>query len=144
MNKNGWLTLVVAIVIFGTLIGLLVAPMMLHRDFEYTGSLTFYSEEEYLAWKDAFKNEVATKEGSLINYSVLASEPPIMVSWEVGIPYDQTFSFGGASESRTVRIGLIVFLAVILGTVAAVLFNVVLWEIIAGKDKGEVTDEVSS
>lgn len=102
-------TVVLAVLVTASVLAFAIVPYYLLDDFTYAGRDTFATEEDYTAWRIDFKSEVVARDGILSTYSVLSTDPPIHVSWEVGVPYGQDFSLGEASDSAAGRIILTIF-----------------------------------
>jgi hypothetical protein len=95
---------VLAVLVAANVLAFAMVPYYLLDDFTYAGRDTFATEEDYSVWRADFKSEVVAKDGALITFSVLSTEPPIHVSWEVGVSYGQDFPLGEALDSAAGRI----------------------------------------
>ena len=85
--------------VFLLLVFLVLIPTVAHEDLSYSGQQVFLSEEKYEDFKGDFKQALIDADGVIADYRVLASEPPIIVSFEVtGVSYDFTFPYGSAGN----------------------------------------------
>jgi len=91
-----WRVAVLTVFVVGWifLVSLVIIPQALHSLDRYSGTSIFNTEQEYNEFKLDLKNRITEGPVVLDNYSVLASEPPIIVKFEVKVPYDYDFPYG--------------------------------------------------
>ena len=91
-----WRVAVIIVFVVGWifLVSLVIIPRALHNLDRYSGTSIFNTEQEYNEFKLDLKNRITEGPVVLDNYSVLASEPPIIVKFEVKVPYDYDFPYG--------------------------------------------------
>lgn len=72
----------------------LVAPLITSHyevsPVKYSGKEVFYTEVEYSQFKEA----VGQKDVEIMDVLVLSSDPPIVVEFNVSVPYDRAFDYG--------------------------------------------------
>ena len=113
-----WRVAVLTVFVVGWifLVSLVIIPQALHSLDRYSGTSIFNTEQEYNEFKLDLKNRITEGPVVLDNYSVLASEPPIIVKFEVKVPYDYDFPYGkihpGNGRGSDVRFAILLsFLA---------------------------------
>jgi len=76
----------------------LVVPDVQHADSTYSGQEVFLTQQSYDTFKSDIKARVYEDNLTLGSFNVLASEPPIIVSFGITTPYNYEFPYG---KSRT-------------------------------------------
>ena len=83
----------------------------------YGGKVVFETEEEYSDFKRAVGDDVV----DIRDIMTLSSEPPVVVDFEVRVPYDYSFGYGDRSEDTSdIHLGYVV--NVFIALVGASLF----------------------
>lgn len=89
-----------------------IVPGVKHTDSTYTGQIIFTTTEEFESFKSTFKQEVLDKDLKVNSFDVIASEPPIIVNFDVGgVAYDDSFPFGYTTSHSYDAIILTLFIA---------------------------------
>ena len=88
-----------------------IVPSFLHTDSTYKGQETFLSQQSYDTFKADVKMRIYEDNLTLESFDVLASEPPIIVNFEVVTPYDYNFPYG---ESHSHNADLVIISYVVL------------------------------
>jgi large-conductance mechanosensitive channel len=76
----------------------LALPALLNIDDYYSGKEVFTTEEQYTKFKQSLVDSNAKWETK--DMQVLSSDPPIIVSYKVGVEKGQAFPYGGFINDR--------------------------------------------
>ena len=98
----------ICVVVFG------IVPYVAYMDVSYEGQEVFLIQENFETFKDDFKYMVYEDSLKLGDFDVLASEPPIIVNFEVTVPYSYDFPYGNTQDriSNVILAATLSFLAV--------------------------------
>lgn len=92
----------------------LIIPHLANMDVTYEGQEVFLTQQEFEDFKGGFKMLVYEDGLRLESFDVLASEPPIIVNFEVTVPYDYYMPYGGSVDRANNIFGAF-FLSIVLG-----------------------------
>ena len=95
----------------------LIVPGIQHTDSTYSGQDIFWSERKYETFKQNVKERIAADNLRVNDFSVIASEPPIIVNYSITVPYDYVFPYGKSTTHDFDGVTVAV-----MGVVAAILF----------------------
>ena len=100
----------------------LVIPWIEERDSIYKGQEVFLTQQAYEDFKADVKDRVYEDNLGLKSFDVLASEPPIIVSFSVVVPYDYEFPYGESHfhDNDWLLIGMVSVFALVLLVVAPI------------------------
>lgn len=85
------------------------------EDISYGGELVFETQDEYVEFKEDLKDRILGEEIELSEFTVLASEPPIIVKFKVGVPYDYELPWG---ERDPIHLAEVIFMTVLMSIIA--------------------------
>lgn len=113
------------IVIFVLLVVFVIIPEAFQSDTTYSGQEVFLTVETFEEFKQDLKMRVYEDNLGLDSFDVLASDPPIIVSFEVTVPHDYDLPYGAPFMSRGVHTFLCVLL--VIGIAAFLLYLPSYW-----------------
>lgn len=120
MSSKVIVTLGLGIAATVLLIALVIIPYVAHTDIEYKGQMTFLTQEDFEKFKYDLKMRVYNDDLKLGSFDVLSSEPPIIVNFQVVVPYNYDMPYGTTDDLFISKLSAIiasigaVFLLIIL------------------------------
>lgn len=91
-----------------------------HMDSNYTGQETSQSQVAYENFRSDFESAVSHSGAEINSYSVITSEPHIIVDYSVDVPYNYDFPYG-VSTTHTWDWLVITVISLIMGAFIVVL-----------------------
>lgn len=81
-------------------LGVYMHSALTTETYRVSEQVVFSSEESYEAFKADFKSFVVTNDAGVMDYSVVASEPPIIVKYSISVPLEVPPPFEDAEDTR--------------------------------------------
>ena len=94
---------------------LLIAPLMLEKDYTYRSQEVFLSVEDFENFKHDLKLMVYEDNLKLNSFDVLASDPPIIVNFSIDVPHNYEFPYGKPIEALWERIFTVFLIGLVTG-----------------------------